>query len=153
METQLVPENIIENPIQPIQPVKEINNLQNTSDQPSNEEINNLQNVKYVVSRSENPNPMTIIIIIVIVILLIYFIYKKFIKQSFSGIWVDENNIKHIILHDKYTDEIMIDNQYYGNIKYNIITFYVDDMIHMGIIIKDEINWSRGSSWNQILGY
>ena len=113
----------------------------------------NLYNIRYIVRRSENPHPMTIVIVVIISLLAMCFVYRLFIKPSVSGTWVDTKNKKHIINHNKYTDEINVDGQFYGVIKGNLIVFYVDDKMKMGVWLKNEIEWTDGDRWQCICGY
>jgi hypothetical protein len=113
----------------------------------------NLSNIRYVVRRSENPHPMTVVIIVLITILVMYFICIQFMRPSVAGIWLDTKNRQHSISHNKYTNEINVDNQFYGNIKSNLIVFYIDNKMKMGVWLGNEIEWTDGDKWQCARGY
>ena len=58
-------------------------------------ELRNLINVRNVVRRSENPNPLIIVVIIVVTIMVMCCIFVQFIKKPITGIWID-GTIKHM---------------------------------------------------------
>ena len=147
-------QNIQNQSRQPILPLSQPNRyespiIEDTSNDENQESVN-LFNLKYILSRSENPNPITIVIIICIIMVMLYFIYINYIKLSISGLWLDDNNNQHTILHNKYTDELSINNNY-GLIKGNSVYYYIDNNMYIGVLVKNEIMWCSGSSWHYIM--
>ena len=110
-------------------------------------ELKNIIKVKDVIRRSENPNPLVIVVIILVTILVMFVIYIQFIKKSISGVWVDAENNKHNIIHNKWKDIIQIDTNE-GIIKGNLVVIYVDSSMKLGIWANDKINWNDGSIWH-----
>lgn len=113
----------------------------------------NLLNVKNIVRRSENPNPLLIVIIILVTMLVIYFIYINAIKLSITGIWIDEYNKSYDIIHNKWKDTILVDGKYSGIIKGHLIIIYMGKKADMGIWINNKISWLDGSMWQCNYGY
>lgn len=113
----------------------------------------NLSNTRWIVRRSENPHPMSVIGIVIISLLVICYLYKRFLKPSASGVWVDSNLQKHVINHNVYKDIIKVDYIHYGIIKGNLIVLYKNNIMTMGIWIGNEIEWTDGNKWNCICGY
>jgi hypothetical protein len=116
-------------------------------------EDSNLAYITYIVRRSENPHPMTIIAVIIVVVLVLCCLYKKFLKPSVAGVWICGKNERHVISHDKYKDTISVDKQYYGMIKGNMIVYYVDNNMKMGVWIGNTVEWTDGDKWQCVCGY
>lgn len=114
-------------------------------------ELKNLIRVKDLVRRTENPNPFVIIIIIIVVIMLMYILYVKYIKKTISGIWIDANETEHEIMHDKWSDSIMIDCNK-GVVKGHLVVMYTEKKMELGIWMNDKINWVDGSVWHCLYG-
>jgi hypothetical protein len=125
---------------------------QKSEEQKSEEDLD-LAYITYIVRRSENPHPMTIIAVIIVVALVLCFLYKKFLKPSVAGVWICGKKERHIIDHDKYKDIISVDKQYYGMIKGNMIVYYVDNNMKMGVWIGNTIEWTDGDKWQCVCGY
>jgi hypothetical protein len=116
-------------------------------------ELRNLINVRNVVRRSENPNPLIIVVIIVVTIMVMCCIFVQFIKKPITGIWIDGNDKTHDIRHNKWKDTIIVDGKYHGMIKGHLVIIYMQKKIQMGIWIKDKITWTDGSTWDCSYGY
>jgi hypothetical protein len=129
--------------------VKEVSNL-NVKEV---SELRNLIKVTDIIRRTENPTPFMTLFIILIIVTVMYFIYINFIKKTITGIWLDENDKTHNILHNKWKDTIIIDRKYHGLCKGHIVIVYMDDKIQMGIWAADNIKWTDGSTWNCSYGY
>ena len=114
-------------------------------------ELKNIIKVKDVIRRSENPNPLVIVVIILVTILVMFVIYIQFIKKSISGLWVDAENKKHKLDHNKWKDIITVDKNE-GIIKSNLVVLYVNNTINIGIWSNDKINWNDGSVWHCYYG-
>lgn len=119
-------------------------------------ELKNLEKVCRIVTRSENPHPLTIVLIIFASIIVIYYIYICMIKDLATGNWVDENKKKYTIKHNKWTDAITVNTpkrSICGVIKGNLIVIYVDKTMRTGVWLNDTINWTDGTTWQCIYGY
>jgi hypothetical protein len=116
-------------------------------------EDKNLEYVKRVVRRSENPHPMSVVGVIVLASLVLCFLYKKFLKPSVGGTWIDSKQQSHEIVHDKYKDVISVDGHYYGMIKGNLIVYHTGNAMKMGVWIGNEIEWTCGDKWQCARGY
>ena len=113
-------------------------------------ELKNIINVKDVIRRSENPNPLIIVLIILGSMILMYFIFVQFVKKSVAGTWLDDNKNINIINHNKWKDSISINDNSNGFVKGHMIIVYMFDKVKTGIWLNDKINWTDGSSWQFI---
>ena len=124
---------------------------------PLNEsEINNLRNliqVRDIIRRTENPNPIFILFIIIIILTVMYYIFISFIKTSITGVWIDANDINHNIVHNKWKDTIIVDGKYHGVCKGYIVIIYMNGQVTIGICNNNKIKWTDGSTWNCSYGY
>jgi len=113
-------------------------------------ELKNIIKVKDVIRRTENPNPLVIVVIILVTIIVMFIIYIQIVKKSISGVWIDSENNKHNISHNKWKDIITVDENE-GIIKGNLVVLQRDG-INIGILMDDRINWNDGSSWHCAYG-
>lgn len=113
----------------------------------------NIINVKNLVRKSENPNPLIIVIIILVTMIIIYFIFINVIKLSITGIWLDEYNKSYDIVHNKWKDTILVNGEFRGIIKGHLIVIYINNKADIGIWINNKINWLDGSIWQCNYGY
>jgi hypothetical protein len=116
-------------------------------------ELRNLINVNDIVRRSENPNPITIVVIIIVTILVMYFIFIQVIKKTITGIWIDDADKNHDIIHNKWKDTIIVNSKYHGLVKGHLVVIYMNNKMQMGIWIKNKIKWTDGSTWDCSYGY
>ena len=63
-------------------------------------EAKNVENVREIIRRTENPNPLFILFIIIVVLSVMYFIFINFIKKSITGTWTDDNEKEYNIIHN-----------------------------------------------------
>jgi len=116
-------------------------------------ELRNLIKVKDIVRRSENPNPLIIVVIIIVTILVMYCAFIQVIKKSITGIWIDDDDKNHDIIHNKWKDTIIVDGKYHGLVKGHLVVIYMNKKMQMGIWIKNRITWTDGSKWDCSYGY
>jgi hypothetical protein len=109
--------------------------------------IRNLLNVKSIVKRSENPHPFTIILIISVIMLVMYCSYVNVFKISICGEWIDDDDKIHVIKHNKWTDIVLVDNNYKGVFRGNLLLVYINNKLQMGIYTNNIIKWMNGDSW------
>lgn len=115
-------------------------------------ELQNVINVKGTITKLENPNPLTVVFIIIITLILLYFIFILIVTPNISGVWIDNNDVKHVIKHNKLTDNISI-GMYNGTIKNNIINIDMGGIKKMGIWATNEIAWIDSTKWHCSHGY
>ena len=110
-------------------------------------ELKNIANVKEVIKRSENPNPLVVVIIILATILAMYFMFVQFVKKSISGLWSDANGNINEITHNKWKDSIVLNHNFNGFIKGHMVAIYINNSAKLGLWMNDRINWIDGSTW------
>jgi hypothetical protein len=109
----------------------------------------NTENIKKVLVKLNNPNP---IFIAILVVAIIFFIEVMMIlcKKSMSGTWTDRNtNVKFIIKQYKFSNKLRIEGgnfAIYGRVDGSGIL--LENGIK-GVFSKqdDEIFWIGGSHW------
>jgi hypothetical protein len=111
------------------------------------DDVRNILKVKDFVRKSENPNPFIMVFIVIIIIVVMYCIYVNVIKSYIGGKWIDDDDIYHKIIHNKWTDVVYIDSKYKGVFKGNLLLLYIDNKMHMGIYINNQIQWMNGDIW------
>jgi hypothetical protein len=135
--------------------------------------IRNLENVKYVVERSQNPNPWVLTIIIIIIYMFIKYSYKMYSTSNISGIWVSS-------IEKKYDYNLNAYNLYTYDISYNMLNNticvnFIDDKkikngvvdgkliyiydqgkldknsdnINVGVLVNNKIKWTDGTTWER----
>lgn len=117
------------------------------------EELNNIKNllrVKNIVKKSENPHPFVMVAIVAVVIIVMYCIYVTVIKSHIGGEWIDDDDVSHTIIHNKWTDVVYTDSKYRGVLKGNLLLMYMIDKMHMGIYINNQIQWMNGDIWYRV---
>ncbi len=123
----------------------------------------NEQNVRRIIEKKEHPNPTLILSFVVILLLIIYYIYISFVKNSFSGIWISDNDQIFKIYHNKWSDNINImqmyidgsNDIYYANgyVLGNAIYLLEFDSISMGVIYNNKIYWANSNEVWILPGY
>ena len=116
-------------------------------------ELRNLINVKDIVRRTENPNPLFILFLIIVILLVMYFIFINFIKKSITGIWIDDDDKEYDIIHNKWKDTIIVDRKYHGICKGHIVIVYMNNTMQMGVYTDNKIKWANGTTWTCKYGY
>ena len=112
----------------------------------------NVENVKAFIRRSENPHPATVVLTIFITILTIYAIYICGMKPTIEGIWLDGDK-KYEIRHDKWSDVIVINNKYYGNVSGSTVYVIMYNKMRLGVWVNNVIKWTDGTTWCCEYGY
>ena len=116
-------------------------------------ELDNIKNylkVKETVKKSENPHPFVMVAIVAVVITFMYCIYVIVIKSHIEGTWIDDDDVSHIINHNKWTDVVYTDSKYKGVLKGNLLLMYIGEKMRMGIYINNQIQWMNGDIWYSI---
>jgi hypothetical protein len=119
----------------------------------SSEELNNVKNflrVRETVKKSENPHPFVMLSIVIVVIMVMYCIYVNVIKPHIGGKWIDDDDVSRTIVHNKWTDVVYADSKYRGVFKGNLLLMQIDDKMHMGIYINNQIRWMNGDIWYSV---
>ena len=116
-------------------------------------EAKNVENVREIMRRTENPNPLFILFIIIVVLSVMYFIFINFIKKSITGIWTDDDNKEYNIIHNKWKDTIIVDRKYHGIFKGHIVIVYMNNTMQLGIYNDNKIKWTNGTTWTCSYGY
>ena len=110
-------------------------------------ELKNLIKCQDIVRRSENPHPLVIVVIIVVSILVMYCLYVNTVKKTIGGYWMNSDDDKFIITHNKWKDTIVVDNKYPGLVKGHLVVVHMDEKVQMGIWIDNTIKWMNGDIW------
>ena len=108
---------------------------------------NNIKRVKTIVTRSENPHPLTIVFIIVLTILIMYNVYINIIKKTIEERWLDYNKNLYNIVHNKWNDTIVLNKKYPGTINGHLVTIHTNKGTKIGIWIDDKIKWMNDEVW------
>jgi hypothetical protein len=115
---------------------------------------NNFDNVKSMIIKLENPNPIVILTIVATAIVLFYFIYVTTIKISLTDKYYDDNYNIYNITHCKFTDSIVIhglDNYNSKIVKNNIISITNDNTTTLGVYLNNCIKWTNNKTWYRML--
>lgn len=115
-------------------------------------ELQNLTNVKTLVRRSENPNPIILVLIIIGVMMVMGAVYIMYVKKSISGIWHDAEGNSHVILHNKWINTIVVDDTYNGTTAGHLVVINKNEEILTGLLVNNQIQWGDGSSWYCVFG-
>ena len=119
----------------------------------SSEELQNVRNllqVRDIVRKSENPHPFVMTAVIVVIILVMYCIYVNTIKSHIGGEWIDDDDVSHQVVHNKWTDVVYADARYRGVLKGNLLLMYIGEKMCMGIYINNQIRWMNGDVWHSV---
>jgi hypothetical protein len=118
------------------------------------EENFNRNNIRHIITKSENPNPLVIIGIVIALIVVMYCIYIVGIKKTIGGKWIDEHGKPVDITHSPWTDIVTITIG--GQTAKGKINGIILSVLHgngretmTALVINDTINWKNGSSWKK----
>ena len=101
--------------------------------------------IREFIYENERPNPMTLVFIIFITILFFMALSRYMSNPDISGVWIDQKNGEHMIIHDKYRNIITVDGTYLGVIKDNTISI-PKHQLH-AVIRRGMIIWNNGEMW------
>lgn len=121
--------------------------------------INN-ENITKTIELRNNPNPIYITCIIIGYFAVIYFLYIFLIKDDISGKWKDSDENIYNILHNKFTDNIIIyktnkiqnikDKKILGSLCGNLLIIKGNKVDNTGIYLNGRIKWLDNKIWYKI---
>jgi len=114
----------------------------------------NYNNVKYLITKEDNPNPILICVTVALCIVLLYYIYVLYYKIDLSGKWVDKHKEAYKIYHNKWNDKLLIykDKKIIEIGYLNGSALYIKNSSNkqkMGVLNKNNIYWFSGDIWKK----
>jgi len=127
-------------------------------------EINSLtsknnDNIQKIIEMRNNPNPVYIVCLLVGYIIVIYFLYVFLVKEDISGEWKDSDDNNYKILHNKFSDNIIIVKtdknskdckKIIGILHGNLLILRNNNLDNIGVYLNNRIKWLDSKLWYKI---
>ena len=98
------------------------------------------------VDLHDNPDPIMISIIILLIFMTAMLVYRTFMAYNMSGVWIDNANHEHVILHNTLTCNMILDSNLQARLKSGIIITSSRPPLY-GYVHQDVILWSTREKW------
>lgn len=114
---------------------------------------NNVSELNKKIELKNNPNPIYIVCLMIGYMVVFYFIYVFIIKKDISGTWGDSDGNVYKIIHNKFSDNIVIyenNKKTIGVIHGNLVIVRNKSSDNMGVYLNNRIKWLHKKLWYKV---
>lgn len=112
----------------------------------------NEMEVRRIIKKQENPNPIIVALIIFAIAILINMIFRFTMKPNLSGDWVSADGKYLRINHSTWTNRVSVHTDaglVQGRINSNVIQLRLLTGEKIGALHKNSIYWNDGDLWHR----